>query len=112
MWAVSDAHASHCTSRATWSGRASRTAHSTHARHAHAHHGIHLLRHHHEFELFLLHVLSDDRILVYLVLEQRCFELVLCPLVVLEHPIVGYRTDQNRHDHWVLCHYFEILFFE
>ena len=57
-------------------------------------------------------MLSDDWVLVYLVLEQRSFELVLCPLVVLEDPVVGYRADQHRHDHWVLRHYFEILLFE
>ena len=92
----SDAHAAHT--------RRARTAH-THARHAHAHHRIHLLGHHHELELFLLHVLGHGRVLIYLVLEQGCFELVLRPLVVLERPVVSYRADQHWHDHWVLCHH-------
>ena len=112
MTRASDTHATHSAwwhTSCTW---ASSGHSSSHARHAHAHHGIHLLCHHHELELFLLHMLSDHWILVYLVLEQCSFELVLRPLVVLEDPVVGYCTYQHRHDHWVLRHYFEILLFE
>lgn len=80
--------------------------------HSHSHHGVHLLCHHHELELFLLHVLGHGGVLVDLVLEQRGLELILRPLVVLEHPVVSYCADQYGHNHWVLRHHLDVLFFE
>lgn len=80
--------------------------------HSHSHHGVHLLSHHHELELFLLHVLGHGGVLVDLVLEERGLELILGPLVVLEHPVVSYCTDQDGHNHWVLGHHLNVLFFE
>ena len=99
-------HATAHTSTHSWRSRAS------HTRHSHSHHGIHLLRHHHELELFLLHVLGYRWVLVYLVLKQCSFELILSPLMVLVHPIVSYCADQHGHDHWILGHYFKVLLFE
>ena len=57
-------------------------------------------------------MLGHGGVLVDLVLEQRGLELILRPLVVLEHPVVSYCADQYGHNHWVLRHHLDVLFFE
>jgi len=44
--------------------------------------------------------------------KQSSFELILGPIMIFINPIMSYCTDQYRHDHWILLHYFNVLFFK
>ena len=78
---------------------------TTHALHT-AHVGV---GKHKELHLFLLHVLGNLWVLVDLVVEECCLELILGETVLHLNPVVSDAADQHWHHHWVSSHLANIL---
>ena len=111
--AFSSDHSTHSTSTtACWHTTHSSSHTTSHTWHSHSHHWILLLSHHHQLELFLLHMLGNVWIFVNLVLEQSSLEVFFTPVMVFEDPIVGNSANKYWHDHWILGHHISVLFFK